>query len=125
MGQSKLPDSLETRLNEVLKNVFVLPSVEMGIMGKADKFNVAGDSTNVKTAANAYGKSTCDCKSRGIDKCSCPRYYSDSNATWGWNSSDEYYFYGHVFHLFTAADSPNDLPIIIKPVSAKRLLIPL
>jgi len=120
MGQSKLPDSLETKLNEVLKNVFVLPSIELGIMGKANKFNVAGDSTNVKTAANAYGKSTCDCKSRGIDKCSCPRYYSDPNATWGWNSSDEYYFYGHVFHLFTAADSPNDLPIIIKPVSAKR-----
>lgn len=29
MGQAKLPDSLETRLNQVLKNVFVLPSVEM------------------------------------------------------------------------------------------------
>jgi len=120
MGDAKLPDSLESRLNQILKDLFVLPSIELGIMGNAAKFNVAGDSTNVVTAASSYGKRICDCKSRGIKQCSCTRYYSDSNATWGWDSTDECYFYGHVFHLFTAADSPNDLPIIIKPVSAKR-----
>ena len=84
------------------------------------KFNVAGDSTNLLTAASAYGRHICDCKSRGINDCSCPRYFSDPNATWGWDSTYEYYFFGHVFHLFTASDSPNDLPIIIKPVFAKR-----
>lgn len=120
MGSSKLPDTMESRLNEILKNVFVIPSFELGIMGNPSKFNVAGDSTNVLTAASAYGKRTCDCKSRGIKVCSCPRYFSDPNATWGWDSTYEYYFFGHVFHLFTASDSPNDLPIIIKPVSAKR-----
>lgn len=119
-GDSTLPESAQSKLNDILKNIFVVPSIELGIMGNPSKFNIAGDSTSILTAANPYGKGLCDCKSKGIFKCSCTRYYSDSNATWGWDSTDECYYYGHSFHLFTAADSPNDLPIIIKPVSAKR-----
>jgi hypothetical protein len=120
MGNSKLPDRPESRLNSILKEVFVLPSIKLGLLGNPSKFNFAGDSTNVKTSANPYGKRTCDCKSKGIINCDCVRKHSDPNATWGWDSTDECYFFGHVFHHFTAADSPNDLPIIIKTVSAKR-----
>ena len=120
MGDRKLPDTMESRLNSILKEIFVLPSIEMGIMGDPLKFNVAGDSTNIITAANPFGKRICDCGSKGIKQCGCIRYYSDPHADWGWDSTDECYFYGHVFHHFTASDSPYDLPIIIKPVSARR-----
>ena len=97
-----------------------MPSVKMGIMGNPKKLNISGDSTNVVTAASPYGKRICDCRDKGITQCDCIRFYSDSNATWGWDSTNECYFYGHVFHHFTACDSPFDLPLIIKPVSAKR-----
>lgn len=120
MGDAKLPKNMESRLNAILKHVFVMPSIEMGIMGNPLKFNVAGDSTNIYTAASPYGKRICDCASKGIKQCNCIRYYSDSHAEWGWDSTNECYFYGHVFHHFTASSSPFDLPIIIKPVSAKR-----
>jgi len=120
MGSSKLPDSMESRLNSILKHVFVMPSVQMGIMGNPKKLNISGDSTNVVTAASPYGKRICNCRDRGIKQCDCTRFYSDSNAAWGWDSTNECYFYGHVFHHFAACDSPFDLPLIIKPVSAKR-----
>lgn len=57
-------------------------------MGNPSKFNIAGDSTNVVTAANSFGHSTCDCKANGINNCNCVRKYSDPNANWGWDSSD-------------------------------------
>lgn len=55
-GDSKLPESAQSKLNDILKNVFVIPSIELGIMGNPRKFNIAGDSTSILTAANPYGK---------------------------------------------------------------------
>ena len=73
MGSSKLPDSMESRLNSILKHVFVMPSVQMGIMGNPKKLNISSDSTNVVTAANSYGKRICNCRDRGIKQCDCTR----------------------------------------------------
>ena len=54
------------------------------------------------------------------ERCDCPRLFADPTASWGWDSCNEHYFYGHTFHGFTACDSFYSLPIHIKCVSGER-----
>lgn len=117
---TKLPDRLETTLNQILKDVFVMPSLQLGILGDTNKFNTASDGTCMPTHASPYGKKVCNCKLKTGERCDCPRLFSDPTATWGWDSYNEQYFYGHTFHGFTASDSFYSLPIHIKCVAGKR-----
>ncbi|MGI6078798.1 MAG: hypothetical protein ACOYCB_11705 [Fastidiosipilaceae bacterium] len=57
-------------------------------------------------------RKVCQCKERGIYRCSCPRLYTNPTANWGWDSYHERWFYGHSLYALTAADSVNDLPIL-------------
>lgn len=117
---SKLPVQLESTLNQILKDVFVMPSIPLDILGDPDNLNVAADGTCMPSHASPYGKKVCKCKLKLGQQCDCPRFFSDPTATWGWDSYNEKYFYGHTFHGFTACDSFYSLPIHIKCVSAKR-----
>ncbi len=117
---SKLPDNLEITLNHILKDVFVMPSLSMGILGDPDKLNIAGDGTCMPTHASPYGKKVCDCKLKPGERCDCLRLFADPTASWGWDSYNEQYFYGHTFHEFTASDSFYSLPIHIKCVTGER-----
>ncbi|MEW6624647.1 MAG: hypothetical protein AB1420_16235 [Bacillota bacterium] len=118
----KLPDNLETTLNHILKDVFVMPSYYMGILGDDlhGRLNIAADGTCMPSHASSYGKKVCRCKLMPGEKCDCPRFFSDPTASWGWDSYNEQYFYGHTFNGFTACDSFYSLPIHIKCVSGKR-----
>lgn len=117
---AKLPDNLEATLNQVLKDVFVRPSLASGILGDPNKLNVAADGTCMPTHASYYGKKVCDCKLKPGERCDCPRFFADPTASWGWDSYNERYFYGHTFHGFTACDSFYSLPIHIKCVTGER-----
>ena len=120
-NDKKLPDRPESTLNQILKDLFVMPSFSMGIMGKENgPVNIAGDGTCMPSNASPYGKKVCNCKLKPYQKCDCPRFFSDPTATWGWDSYNEKYFYGHTFHGFTASDSFYSLPIHIKCVAGKR-----
>ena len=55
-SNSKLPDSIESSLNNILKELFVLPSLKMGLLGDPKKFNITGDGTCMPTHASHYGK---------------------------------------------------------------------
>ncbi|MEW8987634.1 MAG: transposase, partial [Bacillus sp. (in: firmicutes)] len=118
--QAKLPHQLETTLNNILKDLFVMPSLSTGLLGDPDKFNIAGDGTCMPTNASPYGKKVCGCELKRGQSCNCPRHFSDPTATWGWDSFNEQYFYGHTFHGFTACDSFYSLPIHIKCVTGER-----
>lgn len=117
---SKLSDKVESRLNTILKELFVIPSLSMGILGDPSKLNIAGDGTCMPTQASPYGKKVCDCVLKPGEHCDCYRKFTDPSATWGWDSFNEQYYYGHTFHGFTACDSFYSLPIHIKFVSAAR-----
>lgn len=119
-SNAKLPDSIEASLNLILKELFVLPSLKSGLLGDPQKFNIAGDGTCMPTHASHYGKKVCDCILKPGEFCNCKRKFTDPSATWGWDSYNERYFYGHTFHVFTAAESFYSLPIHIKCVTAKR-----
>lgn len=56
----------------------------------------------------------------GIYRCDCPRFYSDLQATWGWDSYREIYVYGRSLYEIIASDSPYDLPIFLKIAQAQR-----
>jgi len=119
-SDAKLPDSIEASLNLILKELFVLPSLKSGLLGDPQKFNIAGDGTCMPTHASHYGKKVCDCDLKPGENCNCKRKFTDPTATWGWDSYNERYFYGHSFHVFTAAESFYSLPIHIKCVTGER-----
>lgn len=119
-SDSKLPCSIESSLNQILKELFVIPSLNIGLLGNPKKLNIAGDGTCMPTHASHYGKKICNCDLKPWEHCNCKRKLSDPSATWGWDSYNEQYFYGHTFHVFTAADSFYSLPIHIKCVTGER-----
>ena len=110
----------EALLQQVFRDAFVLPSAEKGLLGDVRNLVVAGDGTPVRTGASPYGKRACKCKEQGIKSCQCPRAYSDPDASWGWDSYRDCWFYGRHLYEWTAADSPYDLPLYFRLVTGRR-----
>ena len=105
---------------KIFKECFVVPSAKHGILGDISALAIAGDGSSVRTGACRYGKLICDCRKKGIYKCHCSRKYSDPDASWGWDSYREEYYYGRTLYAFTAADSPYDLPVYLNFFKAYR-----
>ncbi len=110
----------EIILQKILACVVVDTSAKLGLLGNTEKLSISGDGTAYLSGASHYGTKVCDCKSKGIYKCKCPRKYSDPDATWGWDSYRERYFFGSTLYPVTASDSPNDLPIYLRIAQAQR-----
>lgn len=119
--QGKLHDFRpEKILQEFLARCVVDVSAHMGLLGDANSLSVAFDGSSYYSSAGHYGVKVCDCRSKGIYNCTCPRRFSDPDATWGWDSYREQWFYGDTLFNVTASDSPNDLPIYLRIVQASR-----
>jgi hypothetical protein len=110
----------EKILQEFLARCIVDQSAQMGILGDTKKFSIAADGSCYNSGANHTGVKVCDCKSKGIYNCQCPRLYSDPDARWGWDSYHEEYFFGDTLFNITASDSPYDLPIYLRIAQATR-----
>jgi hypothetical protein len=115
-----IPLRPESLLQETFRDVFVRPSAAKGLLGDVHNLVLAGDGTPIKTGASPYGKRICACKEQGIKSCQCPRAYSDPDASWGWDSYRDCWFYGRHFYEWTAADSPYDLPVYFRLVTGRR-----
>jgi len=119
--QGKLHDFRPERiLQEFLARCVVDVSANMGLLGDTNSLSVTFDGSAYYSGASHYGVKVCDCRSKGIYNCTCPRRYSDPDATWGWDSYREQWFYGDTLFNVTASDSPNDLPIYLRIVQASR-----
>jgi hypothetical protein len=107
----------ERLLQEIFAAAAVKPSMDLGLIGKS--ISVSGDGTCVKTGASHYGVKTCGCK--GFH-CPCPRRFSDPNATWGWDSHNEQWFYGYTGYFISTHNKTEklDLPLYLRLVDAKR-----
>lgn len=110
----------ERLLQEIFARVCVQPSIDLGLVPTT--VSVSGDGTCVKTGASPYGRRTCECKENGVYKCDCPRKFSDPNATWGWDSHNERYFYGYTGYFMSTYNRADklDLPLYLRFVDAKR-----
>jgi hypothetical protein len=110
MEGRRLSHRPELKLQEIFAGV-VDKSIEMGII--PEKVDVSGDGTCINTGASHYGVKTCQCKEF---KCSCPRRFSDPNATWGWDSHNERYFYGYMGYFISCYNKnlKLDLPLYLR-----------
>jgi len=107
-------------LNRIFAAVGVQPSVEMGLV--PNNVDISGDGTCIETGASHYGKKICDCLNNGVFHCDCPRRFSDPSATWGWDSSNERYFYGYTGYFISTYNKTlkTDLPLYLRFVEASR-----
>lgn len=113
LGGENFVHGPERLLQKVLSECAVKPSAKLNLLGDTQKLTLAGDGAPLETGASSFGKKICQCKQQGIYRCSCPRYYTDPNANWGWDSYHERWFYGHTLYCLSAANSFNDLPLLI------------
>lgn len=120
LGSYFFEDRPERLLQKILAECAVKPSAKLGLLGDTQKLIIAGDGAPLETGASPYGRKVCSCKKQGIYRCSCPRSYSDPTANWGWDSYHERWFYGHTLYQLTAANSLNDLPLLIQLPQASR-----
>lgn len=107
----------ERLLQEIFAQVAVQPSIDLGLIPQT--VSISGDGTCIKTGASAYGVKTCECKDF---HCDCPRRFSDPNASWGWDSHNELYFYGYTGYFISTYNKAEklDLPLYLRLVDAKR-----
>jgi len=108
----------ERLIQELFARGFVDQSVEKGLI--PENLLVSGDGTSVRTGASSSGVKVCKCREKGIYRCDCPRRYSDPDATWGWDSHREEYFFGHTLYELNACTSQNNLPLYLRLVNASR-----
>ena len=107
----------ERLLQEIFAKVCVQPSIDLGLVPSV--VSVSGDGTCIKTGASPYGRRTCKCADFF---CDCPRRFSDPNASWGWDSHNEHYFYGYTGYFISTYNRTEklDLPLYLRLVDAKR-----
>jgi hypothetical protein len=84
--------------------------------------DISGDGTCIETGASRNGKKICDCVKNGFYKCECDRKFSDPNATWGWDSHNERFFYGYSGYFISTYNPTvkTDLPLYLRFVEASR-----
>ena len=107
----------ERLLQEIFAKVCVQPSFDLGLISSV--VSISGDGTCIKIGASTYGRKTCNCTDF---LCDCSRRFSDPNATWGWDSHNEHYFYGYTGYFISTYNSTEklDLPLYLRLVDAKR-----
>ena len=111
----------EKALQQLFSIAAISPSVELGLIDP-DNLTASGDGTCVHSHANPCGHRVCKCADNGIYNCSCPRHYSDPDASWGWDSDLNAYFYGHTLYMLSCHNEQyqTDLPLHIRFFDARR-----
>lgn len=108
---------LEQRINSILNAVAVDRSKALGLI-HWEHLCVAGDGTKIPTWANPHGHKRCDCK----EKCTCPRWFKDPNARWGYDAYRDRFVYGHTLYELTAYSlhHSTQLPLFLSFADARR-----
>lgn len=127
------PHALQTRLDNLLVDVGLKPSLKAGLFGeKTEELTVMGDGTPMETAASSRGKRTCDCPPE-TKKCGHPRLYSSSTAQFcyhphrGFVFGDESYsivtfIHGHQLPLMSIMGIGNESDFTLGPKALDELL---
>jgi hypothetical protein len=106
----------ERLLQTIFMKTAVLPSANAGLLGNVNKLVVSADGACVESHASSFGHKICNCGKI----CACPRRFADPDATWGWDSYHERWFYGYTAYLLSVhnKDKKLDLPIYMRFVEA-------
>lgn len=111
----------ERLLQKIFSLVAVEPSAELNLIDKTN-VTIAGDGTCVHCKSSYYGTKICDCRDKGIYDCHCRRRLSDIDATWGWDSDENRWYYGYTLYALSVYNSQYkiDLPVYLRFVEASR-----
>ena len=119
-GRVPFPLRAERLIQEIFARCFVDVSVHMGLIPDPLNLVLSGDGSSLRTGSSPYGVKVCDCRKKGIFSCDCKRRFSDPEASWGWDSYRNEYYYGYSPYVLTAASSVGELPMYIRLVQACR-----
>lgn len=108
----------ERLLQEIFARCFVDHAVALGLIPAS--LTLSGDGTSLRTGTSPYGVKACDCRKQGNYRCSCPRRYPDPDATWGWDSYREEFYYGYSLYELVASNSIGELPLFVSVAQASR-----
>ncbi|MFC4620595.1 transposase [Camelliibacillus cellulosilyticus] len=108
------------KLFDLFQSQFLTFSAKLGLLGDLDHLNIAGDGTPIVTSVYSRSRSLCDCRAQGLRECDHPRFYSQPDCDFGWDSAREKYFSGYHLYQFTASDSQYDLPLFPRLHPASR-----
>lgn len=111
----------ERLLQEIFSLIAIVPSIELGLIS-TENLTVAGDGTCVHCHSSSLGSKVCNCHENGIYNCKCDRKYSDIDATYGWDSDLNTWFYGHTLYALSIYNPviKSDLPLLFRYTQAKR-----
>ena len=120
-SEKDFPFYYEELLQQLFSLAAVVPSCNIGLIDTND-LTISGDGTCVHAHANSYGHKKCNCLEQGILNCTCDRHYSDVDASWGWDSDLNAYYYGHTLYMFSYHNNQigTDVPLHIRFFDAKR-----
>lgn len=112
--------NFEARLQQFFYAVAVLPSIQCGLI-PSENLTVSGDGTAVHTHANPRGHRRNNSSSQEYDP-AAPHHFSDPDATWGWDSDLDKYYYGYTLFQLSCynQDLHVDLPLLLRFTSARR-----
>ena len=114
------PNTFGVVYQGLLRILGIKSSEEAGLLAAVN--TISGDGTCFHVHASPHGHHRCDCHKCGIHNCTCPRHFSDADATWGYDSDLEKNYFGHTIYTLTAynPDHHVDLPMHIRILSARR-----
>ncbi|MBU3134524.1 hypothetical protein KPL40_19100 [Clostridium gasigenes] len=87
----------EYLLQNIFAKVSIDPSFNLNLIGK-DNLTVDGDGTCVHCHSSYYRSKVYNCRY----DCKCPRNLSAVDTTWGWNSYENRWFYGHTLYAISS-----------------------
>ena len=105
-------------LFDLYNQEFLQQSVSKGLINP-DTLALAGDGTPFIASARERKHRVCDCASKGINDCSCDRYFSQPDCDIGWDSSRSCFYHGYDLYMLVASDSESNLPVfpLLNPAS--------
>ena len=121
LEHEEFPFHFEERLQQVFRLAAILPSLDDGLIPQ-NGLTLSGDGTCVHSHSSPYGHKVCKCMEYGISGCSCKRHFSDPDASWGWDSDEEVFYFGHTLYMLCShnAETGVDLPLHICFLNARR-----
>ena len=117
--------SFSLRAEKLLQKIFTLvavkPSFDLNLI-QQENLTIAGDGTCVHCHSSYYGTKVCKCREDGIYDCKCDRKLADIDATWGWDSHENRWFYGYTLYALSSYNKEYkiDLPVYLRFVEARR-----
>ncbi len=114
MDGKDIPFNFEQRLQLLFYHAAVLPSIECGVIPK-ECLTLSGDGTAVHTHSCPRGHH----RKGALENL---RHFSDPDASWGWDSDLEKYYFGYTLFQLSCYNSElkADIPLILRFTSAKR-----